>query len=495
MKECVPPEFFMNQNYPNPFFNITTIKYCLTYRNQVKLIIFNSDGFNHVNIHKKKELLMKTITLQIIILLCLFPCSSDLQAQVNPDLGINWVRNGNPVISTTTGSWNSSVFEANVIQNPDNDDSSKFQMWFAATPGNPLFPQRIGYAYSENGVSWKVYPDPVLTPTPDTWDSVTVTMPVVLYYPENKSYRMWYSSGDTDYLNFKAGTATSTDGINWVKNSLNPVFEAGEDPWEAGGVFLSSIIKEEGVYKMWYSGLTTAAIWGKTCIGYATSTDGIAWQRMDGNPILEPGPELWDSSWLILPKVLHLNNAYYMWYGGEYMNQFVFSVGLATSEDGVKGWKKHELNPVFRPQTGNQWDNHSVEAGTILPLNDSLLYMWYHGRKYETNWRIGLATTIIPTSVKEDYSEVIPSGYSLSQNYPNPFNPATVIKYELPERSIVLIKIYDILGNEIETLVYEEKAAGTYELTWNAENLPSGVYICRMKTENYTDVKKMTLLR
>jgi predicted secreted protein len=101
--------------------------------------------------------------------------------------------------------------------------------------------------------------------------------------------------------------------------------------------------------------------------------------------------------------------------------------------------------------------------------------------------------------VKPDISEVISeklnSSFDLNQNYPNPFNPRTKIKYSIPNTSYVLIKIYDILGNKIETLVNEEKPTGTYEITWNAENLPSGVYFYRLNVNNYSSVKKMILLK
>ena len=106
-------------------------------------------------------------------------------------------------------------------------------------------------------------------------------------------------------------------------------------------------------------------------------------------------------------------------------------------------------------------------------------------------WRRPLSEV---TPVEENQIE-IPSSYNLSQNYPNPFNPSTKIKYSIPQSSNVVIKVFDILGNEIETLVNEEKSTGSYELSWNAANLPSGVYFYQLKAGDYTSVKKMILLR
>ena len=91
--------------------------------------------------------------------------------------------------------------------------------------------------------------------------------------------------------------------------------------------------------------------------------------------------------------------------------------------------------------------------------------------------------------------ETIPKTYRLEQNYPNPFNPATVIKYGVPERCMVLIKIYDVLGNEILTLVNGEMEAGWYETNFSAARFSSGVYIYRMQAGSYQNTKKMILVK
>jgi hypothetical protein len=98
------------------------------------------------------------------------------------------------------------------------------------------------------------------------------------------------------------------------------------------------------------------------------------------------------------------------------------------------------------------------------------------------------------TSV-EELSTALPSSYILSQNFPNPFNPSTKIKYSVPQSSQVVIKVFDLLGNEIETLVNEEKQTGTYEVTWYAENLPSGIYFYQLKAGSFIETKKMLLLK
>jgi hypothetical protein len=97
--------------------------------------------------------------------------------------------------------------------------------------------------------------------------------------------------------------------------------------------------------------------------------------------------------------------------------------------------------------------------------------------------------------VEEEKINEIPTTYSLTNNFPNPFNPSTKIRYSVPQSSRVVFRVFDILGDEIETLVDEQKAIGTYEITWYAENLPSGVYFYRLQASNFVEIKKMLLLR
>jgi flagellar hook assembly protein FlgD len=88
---------------------------------------------------------------------------------------------------------------------------------------------------------------------------------------------------------------------------------------------------------------------------------------------------------------------------------------------------------------------------------------------------------------------LIPKEFDLKQNYPNPFNPSTTIEYTIPENSRVTLKIYDILGKEVATLVNKEQNTGTYIVVWNAQSVSSGIYFYRINAGNYTDTKRMIL--
>jgi hypothetical protein len=128
---------------------------------------------------------------------------------------------------------------------------------------------------------------------------------------------------------------------------------------------------------------------------------------------------------------------------------------------------------------------------------DTLQFPGYFNIKVEiskNNWVFWSDSTKLLVPVRDE-KNILPVIFNLDQNFPNPFNPATTIRYSIPKVSKVQIKVFDVLGKEIRILVNEEKPAGTYELTWNAANLPSGVYFYQIKAGEFTGTKKMILLK
>ena len=100
-----------------------------------------------------------------------------------------------------------------------------------------------------------------------------------------------------------------------------------------------------------------------------------------------------------------------------------------------------------------------------------------------------------PSAVEQDLLSLIPDNYSLKQNYPNPFNPITTIKYQIPELNFVTIKVFDVLGSEIATLVNEEEPIGSYQIEFDATILSSGVYFYRIQAGSFVETKKMVLMK
>ena len=110
---------------------------------------------------------------------------------------------------------------------------------------------------------------------------------------------------------------------------------------------------------------------------------------------------------------------------------------------------------------------------------------------WSTVWQF---TTAQATSVEEAGGKV-PNDFRLGQNYPNPFNPTTNISFDLPKAAYVILKVYTLLGNEIETLVSGKLAAGEYTITVDANGLASGVFFYKLQTNSFVQTRKMLLVR
>ena len=104
------------------------------------------------------------------------------------------------------------------------------------------------------------------------------------------------------------------------------------------------------------------------------------------------------------------------------------------------------------------------------------------------------AYTFVPVGISSHNGD-IPKDYALYQNFPNPFNPATVLAYDIPKESYVTIRVYDISGKEVKTIVNESKKVGAYTITFNASSLSSGVYFYKLTAGSYTAVRKLLLVR
>ncbi|HSQ76859.1 MAG TPA: hypothetical protein VLT13_14960 [Bacteroidota bacterium] len=293
-----------------------------------------------------------------------------------------WIKYVANPVVTAPGPWYQGAWSPCVLYNPD---SSRFEMWFVGSSGAlGDRPCRVGHAVSTNGVSWTVRSTPVLSPEAGKWDSYSVEAPYVIR--ENGQYKMWYT-GTTDFLTFRIGYATSPDGIAWTKHPANPVFGADPENWELIGAGYCSVMPSNGRYKMWYT--SGSAIGANEYIGYAESPDGLQWQRDTlNNPVLGPGGVgQWDGFMTALPRVLKAGDLHYMWYLGSTTLFSGLRGGLATSRDGVTNWVKHQGNPVLQPSPG-QWDGADVEIGSVIFVGDSL-YLYYDGNG--TRFQIGLA--------------------------------------------------------------------------------------------------------
>jgi hypothetical protein len=218
------------------------------------------------------------------------------------------------------------------------------------------------------------------------WDDGAVFWPAVL--KDGDTLRMWYAGSD-EILGLGAvqiGYAWSLNGISWIRYVRNPVLSAALF-WEAGVVVSPAVIKDGNTFKMWYG---AAGVPPRT-IGYATSTDGIKWEK-HSDPVLRPGPpEDWDSSIMGPGTVRKENEMYKMWYWGgrESWPVSEIQVGLAISHDGVS-WVKYDdasttaapfsrSDPVLKVGSPGEWDQLRVWSPAVL-ATDTGYEMWYAGR-------------------------------------------------------------------------------------------------------------------
>jgi predicted GH43/DUF377 family glycosyl hydrolase len=414
----------------------------------------------------------------------------------------------NPVFSGVKGSWCTHVFSPCVLYN---SDSARYEMWFNATSGQSadLYwrPYCIGFATSKDGIAWTMYPSPVFSPDSGKWDSFTVDAPEVL--GGAGQYLMWYSSFRDNSSPGYIGLATSSDGIHWVRYSGNPVFGPGTASWEAGGPYGCSVIGtgSRPSYLMLYAAFNSNFSISK--IGRALSSDGITWERDTlSSPVLDVGGSgQWDAGSVSAPNVFLVGDSMYMYYvgiakGGGNSGR----TGLAVSTLWGFTWTKYAANPVVAPSSGT-WDADRAQVGSVLLVGDTL-HMWYDGWKtpYTLNqYSIGHALSAVGLTPVQDRPQVRPQTFSLSQNYPNPFNPTTAISYQLSAVSFVSLKVYNVLGQEVATLVNEKRSPGTYTVKFSAEGgsayggdglkLASGVYFYRLQAGSFTQTRKMLLVK
>ncbi|MBI5682792.1 MAG: hypothetical protein HZC45_06475 [Deltaproteobacteria bacterium] len=217
----------------------------------------------------------------------------------------------------------------------------KYKMWYSVKE-TPKSAFHIFSAESKDGVKWNIKGEAL---KPDMgWDIKEVFKPVVLH--DGRNYKLWYAGFDGRRT--RVGLAVSTDlsataragGNKWIRHKENPVLDVAEGSgWDGESVFRGSIMREENLYKMWYSGFNGR----RTRIGMASSKDGINWQKAL-LPVFSPGAD-WDRLGAGYPFILKEEKTYKMWYTG--FNGTILQIGYAESIDGTN-WKRHS-SPVLKP--------------------------------------------------------------------------------------------------------------------------------------------------
>jgi hypothetical protein len=174
--------------------------------------------------------------------------------------------------------------------------------------------------------------------------------------------------------------------------------------------------------------------------------------------------------------------------------------GLRVNDNGVNPYYCDTSSAYITGQTWSYNATHTFCPGikkTLIPFLSKLSYrrgiLDYTNSNYKLEPRKASDFGVITSVFLE--SNVVPKGFELSQNYPNPFNPTTTIQYAVPSQNKVTLKIYNILGQVVESLVDMQQGAGSYVVQFNASRLSTGVYFYELRAGDYRDIKKMVLLK
>jgi len=350
-----------------------------------------------------------------IFFLIMFIAASILTAQ------INWTKHQDPVLTPSPSSaWDDmNVNMACVILVGDT-----FHMWYDGNWDNAGSNNNgIGHATSIDGINWsKDTLNPVLLPTPGSWDSGCVTQATVLFNNSDSLFHMWYCGwGTGTYDPGYIGHATSPDGGQWEKDTLNnPVLSPGSsNEWDYYGFTGPCVLLIDTTYHMWYDGWKNLGLSGLVGIGYATSSDGITWIKYDdpattsplyahSDPVLRPGTASnWDYPHVRLPNVNYDGSTLHMFYGGG--SWFHYDVGYAYSDNGIN-WTKFSNYPAIQKGTAGSWDDYGVTSGSVMfNQSEDSLKIWYSGASNGfSTCQIGYATT--PMSLHH-----VPGNYSTIQ--------------------------------------------------------------------------------
>lgn len=283
----------------------------------------------------------------------------------------------------------------------------------------------------------------------------------------------FYVQGNTVYTTGYSGVAKSADGgLNWT--SLSPGFSFGEtglDIWADGTNVLS----------------------GTSVSRHRSSDDGATWTA-PVNGFGSGGV----SSFAQIDSTLFAGNLNAVYKSTDHGANWT-STGALGASIGVQSLVAAGLD-LFAGTSDGVYRS-SNQGGTWTPINQGLAsktfvrkiaaddqYL-YAGTNTRSVWRRLLSEI---TAV-EEISSNLPAEFGLSQNYPNPFNPRTSFNFRVLERGLVTLRICDVLGREIATLVNDELRPGTYQTSWDASGQPSGVYYYRLQAGNVREVGKMIL--
>ena len=369
-----------------------------------------------------------------------------------------------------------------------------FYLYYTGDEGICLATSPDGYNYT------KFTGNPLLIPSASGFDSYGVSQGVVLEV--GSKWVMYYNGRDAaGYGPGKyVGRATSDSLTGVWERSANPVLTVGgTGEWDEGFITPNMVIPMDmGGYIMFYSA-SSDFFTGYWEIGMATSQDGITWTKYndpsttfppynDSDPVLKVGASgEWDEGAAWECTVIFKHGYYEMYYSGAVPT--ANAIGYAWSDDGIT-WEKWPENPIYITQDDPYAvnTNSPIEVPSLLIYNETV-FMYYDYGTAENS--IGVATADVWVG-KED-KEI--TNYELRiTNYPNPVSQSTTFSYTLKEPGHVTIQVFNSFGQLVAEPLNAQQTKGEQKVTWDAENLPSGIYFYRIQAGKEAGGGKMIKL-
>ena len=261
---------------------------------------------------------------------------------------------------------------------------SRYHIWYHATETSNASASQIFYAWSNDGLSWTKYLTSAVMSygSAEDFDCKALQHPSVLF--EEGIFKMWYTGVNCSEKKSQIGYAESSDGIIWEKYEGNPVLNTGQfGEFDSMQVRMPNVKRHDGILKMWYFGLNS-----KGSTGYATSTDGVLWQKYEGNPVLDVAAEGDFDALLVAPGDLVINeDGYHLFYSGQ--SDIQRSIGYAHSNNGIS-WTKFDEKPILTADSV-AWEDIWFNIVDVEYTPQSGYTMWYSAGDRHVGRSFGVA--------------------------------------------------------------------------------------------------------
>jgi photosystem II stability/assembly factor-like uncharacterized protein len=293
------------------------------------------------------------------------------------------------------------------------------------------------------------------------------------------------TNGGTTWMNQSSGTINNLRGVSFINSNIGTaVGDSGTilRTINGGTIWTSQLIQDINQQKDKFYGVSFTDANTGTAVGY-TNFDSGATVKIE--PSSGPGGIVINTT----DGGITWNQQFTLLQDAVFSDSTIFGASFTDANTGTVVGLDYLGGAIWRIWTGSEgFINQSFGYNGCfygVCFTDSIT-----GTVVGNNGTIFHTTSGGVTGIMGNPTQ-IPVQFTLEQNYPNPFNPSTIISYKLAVNSFVTIKIYDILGRLVQTLVNERQSAGNHSVTFSASNLASGIYLCKMRTKDFLETRKM----